>query len=76
MLVPQLVDDEPAVRRWARGHDLNRPTWRQVWTHAWPWLAVTGMLAYASCWWGLAMPLLALGVIGMLASRRPRRVRR
>jgi hypothetical protein len=76
-LVPRLESEaEPAIRRWALGHDLNRPSWKTVWFHAWPWAAVALMLWLGDCRGGIAFPLGMLALIGMLALRRPHPRRR
>jgi hypothetical protein len=73
-LVPRLESEaEPALRRWLQAHELNRPSWGQVWFHAWPWLAVAAMLWMGGCRAGIVFPVGVLAVIGALALRRPRR---
>lgn len=59
-------------------HPLNRPSWRTLWTHAWPWLLVLVALevhAGGSCTWFMAGPALMLVVLLTLAVRRPQHPR-
>lgn len=70
---PRPPKRDGALRSWAVGHSLNRPTYRQLWSSAWPWLVVAGLLSYAGCWWGLAAPASVLIAVGLLGLRRPRR---
>jgi len=56
-----------AERSWWETHALNGPDAHAVIDHSWPWLAVGGMLAFAGCWWGIALPLAILGLILLVA---------